>query len=319
MLWVDEELKKSIEQAARAFRKKLEQKPSVQQIRSLISEHELGIFRQCRKLQGNELLEISQKGPVAGVDGSTNTAGGPHPYCITLQRALAKGCGPRGHEISRAQALSPLLWDEPVSEEDYRRQVKENLALLEAQVALKYIEEFSPSALLIDGSLVRLKIEAQGVWEDLRELALSRGTVPVGVVEGISTSVIADALRGKLPPNFFLGEDWELLTGILKVGEVLEVRPGLFKEGFRTFFARFSPDPKPIGIDLLEEQQTELSTLQDLLYTMTPNKGRGIPLWLDIVDEKVKITDNMVEGLMKTYLGEAHFEFILEKRRRRDW
>ena len=141
----------------------------------------------------------------------------------------------------------------------------------------------------------------------------------VGVVEGISTSVIWNALSEDLPSSISQASDWELLSGLLAVGEVLEVEAGLFKEGFRTCFARFTPDPKPIGIDLPEEQQAGLEELQSMLYTLTPEGGRGIPLWLDIVDEKVRITDKMVEGLLKANLGEAYFEYLLQKRNKRDW
>lgn len=319
MLELDEALKQRFEDVATAMKARLNQKPSPMILRALLKDREIGRFRQCRRLESGQLRAIAQRGSVAGVDGSTNSGGGKYPYTITVQRALAKGCDPNCPEVSVADAFSPLLIDPPVAEEDYRRQVKQNLAALEAKAALCYIREHTPSVMLIDGSLVRLKIEAQGLWEELKDLALSRETVLVGVVEGISTGVIGDALRQDLPPSLFQAADWELLTGLLNLGEVLEVRPGLFKEGFRTCFARFTPDPKPIGIDLLEEQQTKLSELQDMLYTLTPQRGRGIPLWLDIIDEKVRITDKMVEGLLKAHLGEAYYEFLLEKRHQRDW
>lgn len=332
-MWkIDEGLKEGLVSVTKALKDRLAQKPGHEVIRTLIFDREVGVFRQCRKLDGEELRRITQRGTVAGTDGSTNEGGGKYPYNITVQRALAKGCDIGGREgardilekddsgeISLSETLSPLITDMPVSEDEYRRKVKQNLAALEAKAAVDYIKKYSPSVMLIDGSLVRLKIEAAGLWEELKETALSWRSALCGVVEGISTGAIGEALRQDLPEALFQIEDWELLSGLMRPGEVLEVRPGLFKEGFRTCFARFTFDPKPIGIDLLEEQQDELQDLEDLLYTLTPEGGRGIPLWLDIIDQKVRITDKMAEGLLKLYLGEAHYEFISEKRNERNW
>ncbi len=103
----------------------------------------------------------------------------------------------------------------------------------------------------------------------------------------------------------------------MEVGEILEVAPGLFKEGFRTCFMRASVDPKPIGIDLLEEQQGYLKEVVDLVYTLTPSDGRGIPLWLDIIDENVRISDEVMKGLLNKYLGEEYVEFLMPKREKR--
>ena len=77
---------------------------------------------------------------------------------------------------------------------------------------------------------------------------------------------------------------------------------------------RASVDPKPIGIDLLEEQQGYLKEVVDLVYTLTPSDGRGILLWLDIIDENVRISDEVMKGLLNKYLGEEYVEFLMPKR-----
>ncbi|MDD4570385.1 MAG: DNA double-strand break repair nuclease NurA, partial [Tepidanaerobacteraceae bacterium] len=122
----------------------------------------------------------------------------------------------------------------------------------------------------------------------------------------------------RLPESQHPASDWEILFGLLEVGEILEIAPGLFKEGFRTCFMRASVDPKPIGIDLLEEQQGYLNEVVDLVFTLTPRDGRGIPLWLDIIDKNVRITDAVMKGLLSTYLGEDYVEFLIPKREKRE-
>ena len=52
------------------------------------------------------------------MDGSTNSTGGPFPYMITLQQALAKvDC--RNADVTLTDAFSPLTMDEPITEDEY--------------------------------------------------------------------------------------------------------------------------------------------------------------------------------------------------------
>jgi hypothetical protein len=75
-----------------------------------------------------------------------------------------------------------------------------------------------------------------------------------------------------------------------------------FKPNLQTAFLRSARDPGVIGLDILKEQQTNLKQLANLVYTLTPEDSRGIPIWLDIVDEQVKITNKMMEALVDSYL-----------------
>jgi len=317
LLEIDGNLKSKFEDAANAIKSRLQQKPPHTVIRKLITDQTLGHFQRVFKLSPDDLSRLVSRGGVAGVDGSTNTTGGPFPYCLTMQQALAKDCDITKPEITLTDSFSPLTMEEVVREEEYREMVKHKLAELEANVALVALEEYQPSVLLLDGSLVRFKIEAPPLWERLKAKALFQNTIIVGIVEGISTGVISQNLQSYLPATLEEALDWEMLFGLLEVGEVLVMKPGLFKEGFRTCFMRASRDPKPIGIDLLEEQQSHMDDLCSLIFTLTPEDSRGIPLWLDVVDQKVRITDGMMEGLLSTYLGEDYMEYLMPKRNKR--
>lgn len=318
MLEVNADLKKKFEETASAMRLRLEKRPSPSSLRSIIAEKGLRNFVMCERLGQKELSGITQKGGIVGVDGSTNSAGGPFPYLFTLQQALAKLCISGENDLLVTDAFSPLITEDVANEEEYQEFVKHNLAQLEAKAALLALEKFKPAVILLDGSLVRYKIEAGALWNKLKEEAISQKVLLAGVVEGISTGIISQCLKDALDMDGFPASDWEILFGLLQVGEALEIMPGLFKEGFRTLFMRSSLDPKPIGIDLLEEQQEAIGLVPNLVFTLTPKESRGIPLWLDIIDKSVRISDAVMEGLLHTYLGEDYVEFIKPKREKRE-
>lgn len=319
MLELDINLKQKFEQVAKELRLRLKQKPSLDILRKMIVDKGIGSFNNCQRLDKQDLLSIVEKGKIVGVDGSTNSTKGPFPYIITLQQALAKPCCNDTNAVTITDALSPLTMETSTSEEEYRDFVKRNMASLEVKAAMAAIWQFGPRVILLDGSLVRYKIEAASLWEKLKNRALAEHIILVGVVEGISTNLISQCLKDDLPEVIYHALDWEVLFGLLKVGERLEIAKGLFKEGFRTFFMRSSLDPKPIGIDLLEEQQIYLNEVANLVFTLTPRDGRGIPLWLDIIDKSVRISDKVMEGLLGTYLGEDYVEFIRPKREKREF
>jgi hypothetical protein len=312
------DLKNKFEEAAKAMQLRLKQKSSTGVLRRMIFEKGIGSFNQCQRSNYHELSQIVEKGGIVGVDGSTNSAGGPFPYLLTLQQALAKACNEEKGHTTITDAFSPLTMKDPVSQEEYRDFVKRNLACLEVKAALAALEQLSPRVLLLDGSLVRYKIEADPLWEKLKSRAIAKNTILVGVVEGISTSVISECLKDRLPKSGYPVSDWEILFGLLQVGEMLEIAPGLFKEGFRTCFIRASVDPKPIGIDLPEEQQGYLNEVANLVFTLTPRDGRGIPLWIDIIDKSVRISDAVMEGLLGIYLGDEYVEYLKPKRQKRE-
>ncbi len=317
MLELNTDLKQKFEEVSKAMQLRLKQKLSTGVLRNMILDKGIGSFKWCQSFNHQDLSQIVEKGGMVGVDGSTNSAGGPFPYLITLQQALAKAGGKKG-DVTMTDAFSPLTMKVPMGEEEYRDFVKRNLAYLEVKAALAALEQLGPRVLLLDGSLVRYKIEAATLWEKLKSRALAQNTILVGVVEGISTGIISECLKNGLPESGYPASDWEILFGLLQVGEMLEIAPGLFKEGFRTCFMRSSIDPKPIGIDLMEEQQVYLNQVGNLILTLTPRDGRGIPLWLDIIDKNVRISDTVMKGLLSTYLGADYVEFLKPKREKRE-
>lgn len=316
---IDKDMRQKFSKTVKAMRDRLCQRPNNTILRKEIVKRGLGKFNLSRKLSEKDLSKIVEKGGVVGVDGSTNSGGGVFPYRVTLQHSLAEACHIRDKAIRLTDVFSPLLLPEPMKEEDYREFAKENLAQLEVTTALMALQEFRPKVLLMDGSLVRFKIEAQNLWDNLVSKATTMDCLLIGVVEGISTEILSSNLRSSLPEEMAYCYDWEILFGLLEIGEVLEMVPGLFKEGFRTCFIRTSLDPKPIGLDLLEEQQHLLRDAENLVYSLCPKDGRGIPLWLDIIDRKVRITDEMVDEMLRAYLGDDYMHFLTPKRRERNF
>jgi len=55
-----------------------------------------------------------------------------------------------------------------------------------------------------------------------------------------------------------------------------------------------------------------------LVFTLTPQSSRGVPLWMDIIDSEVKIPDQMIKGFLESYLDRRIFEmlFISERDKR---
>jgi hypothetical protein len=41
-----------------------------------------------------------------------------------------------------------------------------------------------------------------------------------------------------------------------------------------------------------------------LVYTLTPRQGRGIPYWLDIVDNQVRVTNALMQTMVEEYIDE---------------
>jgi hypothetical protein len=60
--------------------------------------------------------------------------------------------------------------------------------------------------------------------------------------------------------------------------------------------------PDPIGVDGLMEQKEHKYELLKLIYSLTPEQGRGIPFWLDIVDNQVRVTDALVQTMIEQYI-----------------
>jgi hypothetical protein len=73
-----------------------------------------------------------------------------------------------------------------------------------------------------------------------------------------------------------------------------------------------------IGLDIIESQRDRLTEMARLVLTLTPQNSRGVPLWIDIVDREVKISDQMMKGMLERYLDRGVYErfFVSERDKR---
>ncbi len=285
---------------------------------------EKGSFFPLRRLSSGEIQEFFRGSSLVGVDGSLNTFGAAFPYTVTFFRALARSCrtGAEGKRFWAHRIFSPLLpehrakVEEKVKagldpEEALARLRWETLAALEAEAGRRALEEEHPRLLLWDGAFARLEAHAPLVWEELKSCALSRRTLLLGVTEEIATSSFRDLGAGMMA-------DREILYSLLRPGEGFQLREEGREEVGRVY-VRLASHPQVIAVDYLPEQRGDLATALNFLYTITPEHGRGFPLWLDIVDAEVRITRDQVEVLIANYLDPAVTELFLRPlRARRD-
>ncbi|HHY93845.1 MAG TPA: DNA double-strand break repair nuclease NurA [Firmicutes bacterium] len=286
-------------------------------LRALLGE-KVGKLRRLRRLEPAALGEWLGGRPVAGVDGSCNSVGAAYPHYITLLVAAAR-CT-TGQETWVYRVWSPLTSGEARGQEADDMARRHALSVLEAQVAEEALTRFQPRLLLVDGPLVRLRIEAQEEWEALFRQALAQQVILVGVIESVGTSLLAPLLGEVLPPTWADAHDRELLWGLLEPGEMLTVAHP-HKPGLRSCFLRPSLDPAPVGLDfpaLAPWPGTDIETVADVLYTLTPEKGRGIPVWVDLVDSLVRLDDRLVEALVAGGISRENWlRFFAPKRARR--
>lgn len=278
-----------------------------------------------RRLSGEEIRSFFGDLPLVGVDGSFNNFGAGFPYLVTLFRALARSSrGGAGERIWAHRVFSPLL-------PQYQMQVQEkieagfdpeaavahlrweNLAVLEAEVGKEALLKESPRLFLWDGGFKRLEKHAPSLWRENGEIALRQGAVMLGVTEEIATSSLVRELSSD--SEEMLG-DRELLYGLLKPGEMYCRDGGRDRKTGRVY-VRFARHPQVVAVDYLLEQEKDLATALDFLYTITPAHGRGFPLWLDVVDAEVRITREQMELLLGTYLDPAQVEIFLRPLRAR--
>ncbi len=311
MLPIADSLKAKLQEVNRALaaKYKAEANPNREELRRLITAA-VGRIRPLVKLAPAALQAWTGGRSIVAVDGSVNQIGGVYPHYLALIQALAKGTGP-GETILLSDLHTPLLPEVPTAAEPERSPQAEDarartrkMAGLEMQAAMAAIRAFAPKLVMLDGSLVHFHIENAALWQDLADLALARGVLLVGVTEEIGTQTVAAALKHQLPVAMREFYDRELLFGLLDYGEILEIQPDRRRKqaGLRTSFMRSAQDPHPVGVDMLLEQVEQMPAVADFLYTLTPESGRGFPIWLDIVDSEVRLTDAMVEGLTEAYL-----------------
>jgi hypothetical protein len=259
-----------------------------------------GRFFRIEKWSDAEMRDWLGGRTLVGVDGSVNSTKGSPSRALSVFQALAKGT--RGEEKWAADVYVPFLDGPEPAEGQAAREAQRRgaiLSRLELQVAEEAIRDWQPRVVMMDGSLTHFSIDDADSWERLVFLADRSGTLLVGVSEEIGTRSLARELFPELPA----WTDRDLLYGILRMGEAFEWEAWspdggrLWKMVFRS-----SKSPQPIGLDGLQSQREERLELARLVYTLTPEQGRGIPFWLDIVDNQVRVTDPLVETMVEEFI-----------------
>lgn len=302
---------------------------NTREFREFIQEH-IGEIRAMDKLEKRHLALYEAKGGIVGVDGSTNRKGGSYPHYVEAYQALAKSTIYADDPLMLADIHSPLY---PEKEENPLEQEEKNserntedtknikLATIEVEAALESIDKFKPYAILMDGGLIRYNIYAYDSWIKLREKCEKQGIILIGVIKDIKTSIIGDVMRkldSSIEDTFY---DREILFGKLNYGEIIIIRDEVNKkdpEGYSSAFLRSSLAPSVIGMDIIDSQKGHIEEMARLVFTLTPENSRGVPLWLDIVDKEVKISDDIMEALMERYMDRDIYErfFVSERDKR---
>lgn len=273
-------------------------------------------IEKMNNLKEVELREIHKRGDIVGVDGSKNRIGNLYPHYLIAINAMAKPMDLDKKPITIPCIYTPIIsgFDQKESEEEE----KSIMARLEAKVAIEAIEKYSPYILMMDGSLMTYRIRCLEEWEKLKSIALSRNVLLIGIIEEIKTKELSTYLIKKkidITEDLY---DKEILFGVLEEGEYININPSKSKknkEKIASCFLRTSTDPNVIGIDFLEDQRDYIKEICDIVYTLTPRDSRGIPIWLDIVDKEVKISDEMMKALVETYIDEDLSKIFLKAKR----
>ena len=283
--------------------------------RRLLSK--IGTFRTLERLSDATLTAALDGRPFVGVDGTINMFGGAYPHYLALLRAVAKPN--RDASVVDGNVYCPMPSDDDGADEIDNAAKDETarqgeLAKLEAKVAAEAIVRYEPSLLLMDGPLVRFYMRANNSFMDLREKSLIKNILLVGVVENIESKTITTLFEQageEMPAGWRHRYDYDLLWDMLDYGELFEVsHPGFALRQkdeeekpltyIRRWFLRSSLAQGVIGLDVLEEQVPVAKAIQlaEMLFTLTPRDGRGIPIWMDIVDREVRLTDVELHAYM---------------------
>lgn len=296
-----------------------------QEIRSFINNY-VGHIKKMEKLDKDQLSIYQSKGGIVGVDGSVNKIGGAYPHFVEIYQALAKSTTHRDDNIVLADLYTPLYTEqeETTLENDERiiddkRNIK--LSTIEVDAAIESVKNHKPYAILMDGGLIRYNINAHDRWMELRNLCEQEGVILVGVIKDIKTSIIGDKIKEvdkSIKDTFY---DRELLFGQLDYGEMITINEEANRKepkGYASIFLRSSLAPTVIGMDIIDSQREYIEEMARLIFTLTPENSRGVPLWLDIIDKEVLISDDMIKSMMEEYMDRGLYErfFISERDKR---
>ncbi|WP_059105326.1 DNA double-strand break repair nuclease NurA [Shouchella shacheensis] len=275
------------------------------------------VIRQNVRLSPQNLEKFLNGRKLAGTDGSVNQTKGEPPRVLYLFQALAKTTD--GVESWETDLYVPLLENDEESEPPTKWRAH-LLAKLELLCAIQLIEQEDVRLMIMDGALYHYRIDAPEEWERLRSLALQKDAWLVGVSEEITTENLVKLPLfneyNELPSSY----DRDMLFGVLERNEMVYIEDIQHKAGLKSVWMRLGSSPSITGFDMLEEQTEAMEAIGDILCTLTPKEGRGIPLWLDYIDSEIRLTDKLVEGLMDQYIDpEIKRQFFTKMREDRPY
>ena len=289
-------------------------KLSREDIRNLIT-NEIGKIKIYDRFSVNKLKEIKQDGCVCVVDGSVNRIGANYPNYVEFFQSMAL-LGSDKEPLVKADILCPLV--DEFSERDQFQISKEKLCATELAVAIEAVSNHNIKILMMDGTLMRYALEAEGLYEDLVELCDEKGVILVGVVEEISTKIIMNTFNENNNNNVGMLFDREALFNVLDMNEgfVVEEHKSRKEEyNIEQAFIRTSKDPCVIAIDIPSQKKDDFDEIISFVLTLSDENTRGVPFLLDLVDKKTRIDNKQAEILAKKYLDTEMYQSIFRSQR----
>lgn len=288
-------------------------KLSREDIRNLIT-NEIGKIKIYDRFSVDKLKEIKQDGCICVVDGSVNRIGANYPNYVEFFQSMALE-GSDKEPLVKADILCPLV--DEFSERDQFQISKEKLCATELAVAIEAVSNHDVKILMMDGTLMRYALEAEGLYEALVELCDEKGVILVGVVEEISTKIIMNTFHenGKNVGMLF---DREALFNVLDMNEgfVVEKYKSRKEEyNIEQAFIRTSKDPCVIAIDIPSQNKDDFDKIISFVLTLSDENTRGVPFLLDLVDKKTRIDNKQAEILAKKYLDTEMYQSIFRSQR----
>lgn len=288
-------------------------KLSREDIRNLIT-NEIGKIKIYDRFSVDKLKEIKQDGCICVVDGSVNRVGANYPNYVEFFQSMALLSSDQ-EPLVKADILCPLV--DELSERDQFQISKEKLCATELAVAIEAVSNHDVKILMMDGTLMRYALEAEGLYNDLVELCHDEGVILVGVVEEISTKIIMNTFHenGKNVGMLF---DREALFNVLDMNEgfvVEEHKSRKVEYNIEQAFIRTSKDPCVIAIDIPSQNMGKFDEIISFVLTMSDENTRGVPFLLDLVDKKTRIDNKQAEILAKKYLDTEMYQSIFRSQR----
>ena len=243
-----------------------------------------------------DLEKLADEGGLWAVDGSLNRIGNLYPHYISVIDALVISTK-KGFEYRKSTIYSPMqgqVQDEDEFSFESEMYVKKEMARLEVRVTIEALEKETPKMIFMDGGFIRYIISCKEDFEELKKICIERGIILAGVIEEIKTSILGKELDLK-------AYDREILFSLLDYKEAMLIKDEInnkAEEGITSAFVRTSMKPYAIGVDISTEQKDAMKDVLKTMIMLTPKDSRGIPIILDIVDKKVKISDAIKEEVL---------------------